>query len=266
MPIDCSLEVRPLTAEEFQELDYRVMGHAFDSQNMLGRLCEKGVYQHDLQARLLADGFHSVRIEVPVCVFHEDFAKEYFLNLVADDALYELKTVAALGGEHQAQLLNRLFLLGIPRGKLINFRSAKVQGKIHASGVTPEDRHRFHVDSRRWQEVSEGCGTLGRMMRDLLADWGAFLDFKLYEEALTHFFGGQFAVVKSLPLTRDGISLGTQGFHVHSPGAAFRVTAVTRQIEAMETHLRRLLALTELHALQWINLNHADIQFITISK
>lgn len=38
------------------------------------------------------------------------------------------------------------------------------------------------------------------------------------------------------------------------------------QCKDMEMQLRRLLALTELRALQWINLNHAHIQFITLNQ
>ena len=113
MSVSCPFEPRPLTAEEFQELDYRVMGHAFASQNELGRLCEEDAYQRDLQARLLADGFRAVFIEVPVTVSHADFTKVYYLDLVADNAIYELKTAAALCSQHQAQLLNYLFLLGV---------------------------------------------------------------------------------------------------------------------------------------------------------
>jgi GxxExxY protein len=125
MPISCPLNIRPLTAEEFQSVDYRVMGHAFACQNRLGCLCEEDAYQHDLLARLSAGGFESVNIEVPVTVTYRDFEKTYFIDLVADNAVYELKTVSALNTEHQAQLLNYLFLLGVPRGTLLNFRPRK---------------------------------------------------------------------------------------------------------------------------------------------
>ena len=107
---------------------------------------------------------------------------------------------------------------------------------------------------------------LREMMHELLDDWGAFLDLRLYQEALTHFCGGESQVIQRLPLTREGISLGTQHFHVHSPDIAFRVTAVTENDETMESHLGRLLALTELRALQWINLKHSDIQLVTIAN
>jgi len=240
------------------------MGHAFASQNKLGRLCDEGAYQRDVQARLLADGFRRVRIEESISVSYQDFTKVYSLDLVADDAVYELKTAAALNDEHQAQLLNYLFLLGLPRGKLINFRPVKVQGRIHATGLTPEDRRQFRIDTDRWQDLSHRCRTLRQTMRELLGDWGAFLARELYEQALTHFCGGDSQVVQRRPLHRDGISLGTQRFHVHSPGIAFRVTTVSEQIQSMESQLRRLLALSDLKALQWINLNHTDIQLTTV--
>ena len=59
MPIRCLLDIQPLTPDRFEEIDYRVVGHAFASQNRLGRLCEEAVYQRDLRARLVADGFRA---------------------------------------------------------------------------------------------------------------------------------------------------------------------------------------------------------------
>ena len=102
MPIHCPIQIRALSAEEFEERDYRVMGHAYGSQNELGRLCDERVYEADLSARLLADGFHLVQTQVPVTLTHRDFAKRYSLDLVADDALYELKTAKDLTGEDDA--------------------------------------------------------------------------------------------------------------------------------------------------------------------
>ncbi len=247
-------------------MDYRVMGHAFASQNELGRLCEEGVYQRDLQARLLADGCLGAQIEAPVTVFHADFSKTYLVDLVVSDAVYELKAVAALTGEHQAQLLHYLFLLGVPRGKLINFRPPKVTGRICATPLSPDARRLAKVDTGRWRDVTPECATLRHTALELLDDWGAFLAVALYQEALTHLLGGEPRVVQRLPLRRGDVELGTQRFHVHGHRAAFRLTALSAQSEATEAHLRRLLALTDLHALQWINLSHADAQFVTLSR
>lgn len=266
MPISCPIDVRSLTPEEFQEIDFRVMGCAYESQNELGRLCEEGVYQRDLQTRLLEQGFGNVQIEVPVSASHRGFAKVYSLDLIADNAVYELKTTATLTSEHQSQLLNYLFLLGLARGKLITFRTAKVLGQIYATRLTPERRGSFSIDASRWKPFSDRCHVLRHTMQDLLGDWGAFLDYRLYEQALTHFCGGEPEVIQRLPLSRMGNSLGKQRFHVHAPRLAFRVTAVTKQTTYLEKQLRRLLALTELHALQWINLSHSDIHLITLTK
>jgi hypothetical protein len=53
---------------------------------------------------------------------------------------------------------------------------------------------------------------------------------------------------------------------LHAPGVAFRLTAITQQQSYFEAHLRRLLALTDLKAIQWINLNHSQIEFTTLQN
>ena len=54
--------------------------------------------------------------------------------------------------------------------------------------------------------------------------------------------------------------------YIRSPGIGFVVTAFTGEHAIHESHLRRLLSLTPLTAIQWLNLNHATIQFITLTK
>lgn len=264
MPIYCPIQIKCLDADAFEALDYRVMGHAYASQNELGRLCDECAYQADLKARLMADGFSSVQTEIPITMTHRDFTKKYYLDLVADDALYELKTDAAFTGEHDAQLLNYMFLLGIPRGKLLNFRPTKVQGKILATSLTPESRHGFTTVTERWQDLTPTCATLRQNLYDLMHDWGAFLEVGLYQEALIHFSGGAGNVEHQVRLSRNGVELGGQRMLVHAPGVAFRLTTVTEEQQHVESHLRRLLTLTNLKAIQWINLNHAQIEFTTI--
>jgi GxxExxY protein len=266
MPIHCPVNIACLSADEFEKLDYRMMGHAYASQNELGRLCDECIYEADLKARLLADGFRAVQTQVSVTVTHRDFSKTYRLDLLADDALYELKAEQTLAGEHEAQLFNYLFLLGIQRGKLLNFRPGKVQGKIVATGLTQEVRRRFTAVTECWKDLTPACATLQQTLCDLLCDWGAFLEVSLYQEALLHFLGGASNVEHAVSLSRSGIDLGAQRMFVHAPGIAFRLTAVTEDQQYVESHLRRLLALTNLEAIQWINLNHARIEFTTIQS
>jgi GxxExxY protein len=227
MPIHCPVTLACLSADEFEKVDYRVMGHAYASQNELGRLCDECADEADLKARLLADGFRSVQTQVPVTVTHRDFSKTYRLDLVADDALYELKTDVALVGEHEAQLFNYLFLLGIQRGKLLNFRPLKVQGKIIATSLTHEERRRFSAVTKHWNDLTPSCAVLRQTMLDVLQDWGAFLDFALYQEALIYFLGGASNVERQVSLHRDGLDLGRQRMFVHAPGVAVRITAYT---------------------------------------
>jgi GxxExxY protein len=264
MPIYCPITIATVSAEEFEELDYRVMGHAYSSQNELGRLCDECAYEADLKARLLADGFHSVQTQVPVTVTYRDFSKTYRLDMVADEALYEFKAETTLVGEHDTQLLNYMFLLGLGRAKLLNFRPPKVQGKIVATSLTQEERRRFTTIAERWTDMTPGCVVLRQTMLDLLGDWGSFLDFALYQEALIYFFGGANNVERRISLHSDNLELGGQRMLLHAAGLAFRITAFTEGQTQIEFHLRRLLSLTDLNAIQWINLNHSKIEFTTI--
>ena len=266
MPIHCPITIAGRTADEFELLDYRVMGHAYASQNELGRLCDEGAYEADLKARLLAGGFRSVQTQVPVTIEHRDFSKKYRFDLIADDVLYELKAEPTLIGEHDAQLLTYMFLLGVQRGKLLIFRPPKVQGKIVVTSLTQQERRHFSEFTERWSELSSACATLHRTMLDMLQDWGAYLEARLYQEALVHFLGGASNVERRVNLHRGELDLGGQRMLMHAPGVAFRVTAFTENQSHLEFHLRRLLALTDLKAIQWINLNHSKIEFTTIKK
>lgn len=266
MPIHVPIKINALSAQEFEELDYRVMGHAYASQNELGRLCDECAYEADLKTRLLADGFRSVSIEVPITITYRDFAKRYFLDLVADDALYELKSDSTLAGEHETQLFNYMFLLGVQRAKLLNFRPPKVQGRLICTSLTQEERRQFATDTCRWTDLTPICGALRQIMHELLQDWGAFLDLALYQEALVHFLGGSISVQRQVELRREVVPLGRQRMLIHAPDVAFRLTAYAENHSHIESHLRRLLAVADLKAVQWINLNHAKIEFTTIQK
>jgi GxxExxY protein len=266
MPIHCPITIANLNAEEFAAVDYRVMGNVYASHNDLGRLCDECVYEADLKTRLLTEGLKQVHTQVPVTVSHLSFSKTYQLDLVVENALYELKTAKRLTGEHETQILNYMLLLGLGRGKLLNFRPAKVEGRIRATSLSQEDRRKFTLLANTWQELTPACGALRKTLIDLLSDWGAFLDFALYQEALTHLLGGANVVEQRVPLARSGAKLGSQRFNLHAPDIAFRLTAFTEDQPGIENQLRRLLALTNLRALQWINLNHARIELNTLIR
>jgi GxxExxY protein len=263
MPIECPIKLPRLSHDEMKSLDYEVMKHAFASHTDLGRLCDETIYQSDLAARLEVAGLGPVRRETRITVSYRDFIKIYDLDLiVADRVIYELKTAAALVPDHKAQLLNYLLLTNSTRGKLINFRPVSVQSEFVNTDLTYEKRRRFEVDRRRW------CGDDGliSLICDLLNDWGLFLEVSLYVQALTHFLGGEAKVVQQVPMSRSGIALGNQRFHLLSADTAFRVTAYTADLRHQERSLCRMLGLSPLKAMHWINMNHQHVSFVTLQR
>ncbi len=130
MPVQCSIAIASLSTEEFRELDYQVMRHAFDSQNDLGRLADERIYQTDLTARLQKSGISVLR-EVKVTLSFENFCKSLYLDLLVDSrGVYELKVAKAISDAHIGQLLTYLHLLDLSRGKIINFGSSKVRIEV----------------------------------------------------------------------------------------------------------------------------------------
>lgn len=112
MPITCPIKIPRLTTQQFGELDYAVMRHAFNSHSTLGRLADENIYQTDFASRLMTAGF-DVQLEVPITASFDRFMKTHFLDLVvAEKGVYELKTVAKLTGEHEAQLPRACWLSG----------------------------------------------------------------------------------------------------------------------------------------------------------
>src|SRR5258706_6883747 len=267
MPITSTIGVRPANQQEFAEIDYQVMRHAFESQNELGRLCDEIIYRNDLAARLEAAGFCPVRKEVPVIVAHQGFAKIYRLDLiVADAAIYELKTESRLVPDHNAQLLNYLCLHGAHHGKLINFRPAQIETRFVNTTLTAEARRELVVNSDRWCETDQVGELLRITLLNLLEDWGAFLELRLYLEALTYFLGGEEKVARMVELGRNGLSLGNQRCHLVNEDTAFPLTALTAATEHYEQQLQSFLRHSPLRALDWINLAGHRVQFVTLKK
>ena len=266
MPVTTTIPFANLSETDFKTLDYEVMGHVFSSHNDLGRFHDERIYEQDLQARLLEAGHGPVETEVPLTVSWKDFTKTYRLDLVVQRGLvYELKSASALTAEHQTQLLNYLLLLGLSRGKLVNFRGPSVEARFVSTRLTAEIRRRINCDTARWQDVSPACARLRETLVELLQDWGAFLELALYREALVWFLGGADQVTRRLDIHRQSIRLGTQPADLHASNAAFRLTAHTDSLEQAEIHLRRYLQHTDLNALQWINFHHHQVTFITLT-
>ena len=233
MPISCPIKFLPLSTEEFRELDYALMAHAFASHKTLGKLADEVIYQGDFAARIHAAGWE-VQREVPVTVSFRSFVKVYALDLViAGKAIYEFKTDATLTPEHEAQLMNYLMVLDCRRGKLVNFRPASVETWFVNTPITSVERRSFEIADSRWQGAAEVRDWIIEMLRD----WGTGLELALYQQAIVYLLGGEQSVSRQLPMRRDGIELGNQRFLLMDESSAFRVTALENPTQEHEQHL-----------------------------
>lgn len=262
MPIFCPINVPRITTEEFGELDYDVMGLAFASHRDLGRLADENVYQADLLARLVDAGYQ-VQRNVPITARFRTFSKTYYMDaIVAGKAIYELKTVTRLTADHEAQLLNYLLMVDCGHGKLINFRPTSVESRFVNSPITLKRRRSFVVKDQDWR----GDSSIKDSVVELLCDWGTCLELPLYSQAFINLWGGEEIVIRQLPLRRGDICLGNQRFQLLEPDAAFRITAFEKLTRGYDTQLKRLLNLSQLKCIHWINIAHEEVTFTTITR
>ncbi len=262
----CPIKFEVLSDEEFRSLDYEVMAHVFASHNEMSRLCDEDIYIADLAARLEAAGFGPVHTEEPVDVTWRSFSKRYFLDLVVGDThLYELKCALMLVGEHKTQILNYVMLLGLRTAKLLNFRPPQVETWFASSRLTLEARQRVACEDSSWRELTPVCASFRTALMEMLGELGAFLDLGLYESLLTDFLGGESKVLQRIELVRDGLTLGFQRCHLLTTDVGFRLTAHTEDVVHARSHLVRWLSHTWLRAMQWVNLNRTNIEFVTLT-
>src|SRR5262249_49498221 len=147
--------------------------------------------------------------QVPVTVTYDGFTKEYRLDFVADDALYELKTANDFSPQHDAQALHYAMLLDLNHAKLLNFRPGKVHGRLLFNALLADNRVKIRWDERGWRSLSPQCDAVKLYLRGLLTDWGSCLETRLYEEAMVHFCGGEVQCLQRVPIVVEGAELGS---------------------------------------------------------
>lgn len=262
MPITCREPLRPLSYGEFAQLAYELMRDVFAIHNELGRFFDEKHYQRALALRR-----PDLKMEVPLYVSFETFKKTYYLDaLLAGGGLLEFKTVETLTNRHRAQALHYLMLADLPRGLLINLRPELVVREFVNCPLTRKDRHQFHLVTDEWDEQLPGAPPFSEVLRELLADWGSCLNLSLYEEALTHFFGGEASVVLPVAVHWEGVALGHHPLRLAAPGTAFKLTAFDNLAgqEKFAHHLRRLIQHTEIDVMLWANLGRHEITFCSL--
>ena len=266
LSVHCPIALDPVSDEEFESIDRVVMSASYSSQNHLGRLCNERVYENDVVARLRDAGFGETHTQVPVTVTHQTYLKTYWLDLVAGQMIYELKSVDSL-----ASGATRLRRYITPHwstrtgSSSSNSRLARVTGQILRTPFPRVNRRQITVVRERWECLSDECGHLFEGMLSRSWKIGArFSEAHLYSEGLAHFFGGETQCVCRLPVCRDGIKLGTHRLACHSEEVGFIVTALGKEARAYEEQLRRLLSCLPLHGIQWLNLNHTELRVVTL--
>lgn len=262
MPIFCAIPIESQSRGEFKDLDYRIMRYAFDCQNEVGRLADERIYQGDFAARLSLVGL-SVEREVEIELTHRSFHKTLSLDfLINHRAAYELKRGKAISDSHRTQLLTYLYLLGLERGRLLNFAADKVEAEFVNAVIPKHERTGFSV------EYSQYRGPTGfrDLIIELVRDWGTCLSLSLYREAVVNLLGGEDLVRKMLPLARNGTSIGTQRFFLLSPQEAFWLTTIANPDSGYPTHIQKLINLSPLSCIHWVNIGRHEIQLVTLKN
>jgi GxxExxY protein len=266
MPIQVSVPIDVLDQEQFHALDQRIIGIVFDVHNEFGRLMDEELYKREIAARCAAMGLVTER-EVRIRVSHEDFIKDYSMDLlVSRGYMLEGKAAELLVPAHRGQSLNYILMAGMRHARLVNFRTERVEHEFISTTLTPEERRRFTVEDRDWIEESDRSRFLKEKTIELLQDWGAFLDVNLYREGLVHFLGGAAAVTRPIEIFRGSRAVGTQRLNLVTDEEGFALTMLPGNSGAMREHLRRLLEHTGLRHIHWINLNRHRVEFATLSS
>ena len=207
----------------------------------------------------------TVEPELEISVSLGNFNKYYFADLLINQGvIVETKAAAALAAAHKGQTLNYLFLCGLHHATMLNFRTERVQHEFVSTRLSPADRQRYEYVASDWTPLTMRCHELQDIMDRLLTEWVAFLDPILYRDALTYFLGGEERVIREIAVRSGDELIGTQKVHLLTDDVAFAVTTSVHRPDLVLEHQRRFLKHTPLRAIQWINLNHHQIEYRTI--
>ncbi len=256
MPIETSIQIACISQQEFHEIDARMMAHAFDIQNEFGRLLDELIYKKALAERCISDGMPARR-EVGIRVEHQSFAKEYFIDLLlCDSTIIEAKTARETLAAHRGQGINYLLLAGTKHGSLVNFRPPRVVRHFLSTRLTHDIRRAFETTESNWP-LNEAFMNLRDGVIELGRDIGLGLDLPLYREAISHLMQCPRHLV---PLKSGSSMVGHHEMTLLTPDVGLAITALNDKHD-FGIHLHRLLALTPLSGIAWINLKLGEVRF-----
>jgi GxxExxY protein len=262
MPIKRTIETIRPTQQEFGQIAYDVMRCVYDIHNEFGRFFDEAVYKREL-----ADRMPGLELELPVTVSHATFSKIYRLDVLAHRrGVFKFKAAESFTPRHRGQAINYLLLFDLPHGKIINVRPERVVDEFVNCHLRLDALRNPPVDTADFQSAVAGAAFFHDQLMSLIHDWGAGLETALYEEALTHFLGGEERVLLPVPVMGAKRHLHDQKMRLLAPDVAFKITAFPDRLEAFDIHARRLLQHTPLRAIHWANITHNNVWFATIRQ
>lgn len=132
-----------MRTEIYKDEGYKLMGAAFELFNDRGYGMGEEIYQECLQIELELRGIPFRSKQELACQYKgRELRKRYVPDLFVFDALIvELKAVAQLCPEHEAQLINYMRITRQPMGYLINFghKDSLEWKRIILSQFIPQD-------------------------------------------------------------------------------------------------------------------------------
>ncbi len=261
MPIHCPFTTTRLSQEEFKLVANDVMRHVFDIHNEFGRFFDEQVYKKELAVRM-----SGVVLELAITVTHDSFTKTYYVDvLVNGGGLFEFKATDSIHPRHRGQTLNYLLLLDLGHGKVINVRPELVQHEFVNCPSRLVELKNPTISDVHWNSQVTGACFLRDSLISLVSDWGAGLDIGLFEEAVTHFLGGQESVQFPIPVIGKKGHVTDQLMRLVAPNVAFKITGLRERLDEFEVQTRKLLQHTTLKTIHWINITQHCLTFRSLT-
>lgn len=244
--------VSALSEKAFHRLDYQVMSMAFDLYNSIGNLWNEVDYKAKLLDRCVASGLRA-QSEILVTAEHKEFQRSYFIDMLIEGSVYELKTTAGIALPQEAQTLNYLFLTGPQHGKIINFRPDSLEWRFVSTSLTLDQRRSYSLQIDNWVADRPITTDLPDLLSELLDDGGAYLDLHLYKEADLFFMD------QPLENTR-------RRFCPLNAESLLHFTGLTRKKGAYHKNLQKYLTASTYQHIDWINFDQNQVELHTLRK
>jgi GxxExxY protein len=257
MPISTNFPVQQFSQNDFGQVAYEVVGHAFDVHDALGKKFHESVYQGTLQQNI---GHRSIT-EFAITLSHGSFVKDLYVDLLVDAGCpFELKSVSKLSDIHVSQLIQYLMLLDLRHGKLINFGAEKVEHRFVNCHESTPHRQQYNVERNNWSDSGETT-LFEQTVVALVKDWGTGLSRSLYEEACVHLFGGKESCERLFETYWNGNTTGRQPMRVIEKGVAFEITCKRNDLATYASHIQKLLNNSDLKSILWANIVSGTVRF-----